>query len=324
MGNIKEATSFQVLIDDFAPKIDSVETLNRLEDYGKAYHQIDKKPGLNQLLVLAHFISQISPNEKVGIKGKNRLMSAILQAIPNAPVNMFTALIYQNWKGFPDAVNSASDAVHDWLAKHLLHGRQASECGVVLVKALGAETKNWWVNRVLDYANTRLKQRQTSVAPILWQWMKNEPVLIAEHASWLPDDAEKELTHKIPKLETSVAKAVLHMAEQKDWLVLHAKVAAEYYSAEKAIEAQLRIDTDEDHAVALEALCESISGSSFVSVAASHTDTRLHRIAGTLIAKNSELLKGSSAGKQQLDKAVKCGRAFPTHSTHCSKSLITY
>ncbi len=308
MGNNKEGAPFQVMIDDFAPKIESIEKLNQLQDYGKAYHQIDKNPGLNQLLVLAHFVSQISPNEKLGIKGKNRLMTAILQSIPHAPVNMFTALLYQSWKGFPDAIPSASDVVRDWLSNHLLQGSQAKECGVVLVKALEAEKKNWWVSTVLFYVNNRLKKkRQPSVAPILWQWMKNEPALIAQHAFWLPDDAENELTQKIPKIETLIAEAVLHMAEQKGWLVLHAKVAVQCYTAEKAVEAQLRIDTAEYHTVALEALCESMSGSSFVSVAASHSDARLYRIAGKLIAKNSKLLKGidiTSEGWQECWKAA--------------------
>ncbi len=307
VGDAKKAAPFETLLDDFAPTIDTIETFNRLEDYGKAYHQIDKEPGLNYLLVLAHFISEISPNERAGIKGKNRLMTAILQAIPNAPVNMFIALIYQSWKGFPDARTSASDAVHDRLINHLLQGKKAKEYGVVLVEALKDETKNWWVKTVLNYVNKRLKKRQPSDGPILWQWMKNEPSLIAQHTSWLPDDAENELIQKIPQLETVVVEAVLHMAEQKGWLVLHAKVAAQCYSAEKTIQAQLRIDTDEDHVVALEALSESISGSSFVSVAATHTDARLHRIAGKLIAENSKLLNVidiTSEGWQQCWKAA--------------------
>ena len=307
MGNTKEAAPFQVLIDDFSPKIESIEKLNQLHDYGKTYNQIDKSPGLNNLLVMAHFVSQISPNEKVGIKGKNRLLAAVLQAIPNAPLNMFTALMYQSWKGFSDAIPPSSSAVRNWLTNHLLQGSQAKGCGVVLVKALEAKTKSWWVNTVLNYTNSRLKERHQSDASILWQWMINEPALITQHTAWLPDDAKNELTQNVPKLETSVAEAVLYMAEQKGWLVLHAKVAAQCYSAEKAIESQLRIDTDEDYTVALKALSGSISGSSFVHVAASHTDARLHRIAGKLIAQNSKLLNGidiACEGWQQCWKAA--------------------
>lgn len=298
VGNTKEAAPFQVLIDDFAPKIESIELLNQLQDYGKAYHQSDNHPELNHLLVLAHFVSQISPNERVGIKGKNRLMTAILQAIPSAPVNKFTALIYQSWKGFPNAMTSVSDAVCDWLTNHLLQEKHAKESGGVLVKALVAENRNWWTKTVLDYVNNRLKKRQPSDAPVLWQWMKNELALIAQHNAWLPGDAENELTQKIPKLETAIAEAVLHMAKQKGWLVLHAKVAAQCYSAEKAIQAQLRIDADEDHTVALQALSECIKDSSFVPVVAEYTDARLHQIAGKLIAGNSRLLKGIDIASQ--------------------------
>lgn len=307
MGNTIEAASFQILIDDFALKIESIEKLNQLQDYGKAYHQIDKNLGLNYLLVLANFVSQISSNEKVGVKGKSRLMTAILQAIPNAPVNIFTALMYQSWKGFPDAIPAASNAVRDWLANHLLKSSQAKEYSVVLLKALEAQTKNWWVNTVLEYANNRLRKRQPRDAPVLWQWMKNEPALITQHTSWLPDDAENELAQKIPKLEISVAEAVLKMAEQKRWLLLHAKVCVQCYSAEKAIYAQLRIDKDENHTLALETLSDSMSGSSFVPVAASHNDARLHHIAGKLIAKNSKLLKDiniASEGWQQCWEAA--------------------
>jgi len=307
VGDAKKATPFQTLIDDFVPKIDSIEALDRLEHYGAAYHHLDQGPEINQLLVLANFISKVSLNEGVGIKGKNRLTTAIIQALPNAPINMIIALMYQSWKGFPGAIIPVSDALCDWLSNHFLKGKQAKECGAVLAKALEAETNNWWANTVLSYANSRLINRQSNDAQIFWQWMNKEPMLIAQHRSWLPDDVENELTEKIPQLEKTVAESVLHMAEQRDWLMLHAKVAAQLYSAEKAIEAQLIIDTDENHTRALQALSGSIKSSSFVSAAAGHTDARLHRIAGKLIAQNSKLMKGvdiTSEGWQECWKAA--------------------
>jgi hypothetical protein len=307
VGDAKKATPFQTLLDDFAPKIDSIEALDRLENYGAVYHHFDQGPEINQLLVLANFISKVSLNEGVGIKGKNRLTTAIIQALPNAPINMIIALIYQSWKGFPGAIIPVSDALFEWLSNHFLKGKQAKECGAVLAKALEAETNNWWANTVLSYANSRLINRQSNDAQIFWQWMNKEPTLIARHTSWLPDDVENELTEKIPQLEKTVAESVLHMAEQRDWLMLHAKVAAQLYSAEKAIEAQLLIDTDENHTRALETLSGSIKSSSFVSAAAVHTDTRLHSIAGKLIAENSKLMKGAditSEGWQKCWKAA--------------------
>jgi hypothetical protein len=307
VGDIKKAAPFQTLLDDFAPKIDSIETLDRLEHYGAVYHHLDQGPEINQLLVLANFISKVSPNEGVGIKGKNRLTTAIIQALPNAPINMIIALIYQSWKGFPDAIIPVSDTLCDWLSNHFLKGKQAKECGAVLAKALEAETNNWWANTVLGYTNTQLINRQSNDAQIFWQWMNKEPTLIAQHTSWLPDDVENELTKKIPQLEKTVAESVLHMAEQRDWLMLHAKVAAQLYSAEKAIEAQLLIDTDENHTRALETLSGSIKSSSFVSAAAGHSDARLHSIAGKLIAENSKLMKGvdiTSEGWQKCWKAA--------------------
>jgi len=308
VGDEEKAAPFEILLDDFSPKLDSVKTLKQLEDYGKAYLQCDKKPELNHLLVLANFISMISPSESVGIKGKNRLINAIVKAIPNAPINMLIALTYQNWKGFPDAITTISDALRDWLTNNLLQGKQAKECGAVLVKALESETRNWWVTTVLDYTNNRLIKRKASDAAILWQWMTKEPTLIAQHNSWLPGDAENELALTIPKLEAEVAETVLQMAEKMGWLVLHAKIAAQHYSVEKAIEAQLRIDIEEDHTAALQALSENINDrSSFVSVAAGHTDARLHRIAGKLLSENNKLMNDidiTSEGWQKCWKAA--------------------
>lgn len=292
LGNAENAAPFQTLLDDFALKIDFIETLNQLESYGRAYHQIDKAPQLNHLLVLANFVSNLSSNEKIGIKGKNKLMSAILRAVPNAPINMFTVLRYQTWKGFPQAIDSATDKVRDWLTVNLFQGKNAKQSGTVLIQALETDTKNWWTKTVLEYINNRLKQRQLDDGLIIWQWMKNEPALIVQHASWLPNDAENELIEKIPKLQTTTAEAVLQMSEQKGWLMLHALVAAKCYSAEEAIQAQLRIDTNEDYTEALEALSKSIKGNLFVSVAADQTETRLYNIAGKLIAGNNKLLKG--------------------------------
>lgn len=307
VGDAKNAAPFEILLNDFDPKIDSLKTLNQLVDYGKTYHQLNNNPELNRLLVLAHFISKVSPSEGVGHKGKNKLVNAILEATPNAPTNLIIALQHQSWTGFPNAIHPITDSLSDWLNHHLFKGNKAKKCGALLVSALEANLQNWWASFVLSYANSRLKKRQSGDAPILWQWMNKEPTLIAQHTSWLPDDVENELTEKIPQLEKTVAESVLHMAEQRHWLMLHAKVAAQLYSAEKAIEAQLIIDTDENHTRALQALSGSIKSSSFVSAAAGHTDARLHRIAGKLIAENSRLMKGvdiTSEGWQECWKAA--------------------
>jgi len=291
VGDAKKAAPFEILLNDFDPKIDSLKTLNQLVDYGKTYHQLNNNPELNRLLVLAHFISKVSPSEGVGNKGKNKLVNAILEAIPNAPTNLIIALQHQSWTGFPNAIHPITDSLSDWLNHHLFKGNKAKECGALLVSALEANLQNWWASFVLSYTRNRLKKRQSGDAQIFWQWMGKEPTLIAQHTYWLPDDAEDELTQKIPQLETAVAEMVLHMAEKKDWLVLHAKVAAQLYSVEEAIDVQLRIDTDEKHTRAFQALSECIKSSSFVSEAAGHTDARLHYIAGRLITENNNLLK---------------------------------
>lgn len=307
IGDVEKSVPFLTLLDDFAPKIDSIRTLRQLEDYGNAYLHLDKENELNRLLVLANFLSKVSPSEKAGIKGKKRLMNAIVKAIPNAPINISIALMYQNWNGFPDAKPSVSAALHDWLTNHFFKGKLAKECGAVLAKALEAETKNWWVITVLNYTESRLLNRKPSDATILWQWMAAEPKLIAQHNSWVPGDAENELAQTIPQLETAIAEKVLQMAKQKSWLVLHAKVAAQIYSGKEAIEVQLRIDTNSDHITALQTLSECIKSSTFVSVASDHTDARLHCIAGKLISQNSNLLKGidiTSEGWQKCWRAA--------------------
>lgn len=298
VGDVKAASPFQTLLDDFAPKIDSIDLVNRLQTHGNVYHQLDQKPKLSHLLVLAHFISRVNPDERTGIKGKARLLSVILKVLPDASIEQIRALKDQSWNGFPGAVEAVSAALRAWLAHHLLQGPNAKESGSVLAKALEASASNWWSKAVLTHVADRLGTRQPNDAAILWQWMIGEPALIAAHASWLPDDAESELAQKIPKLQPAVAEAVLHMAEQKCWLLFHAKVAARCYSPAKAIEAQLRIDTDVHHASALEALSEEIDGKAFIPVATVHTDARLHRIAGRLIAKNSKLLQGLDIASQ--------------------------
>ena len=298
VGNTQKAVSFQTLLDDFDPNLESIETLKRLQDYGKIYNIKDKEPGLNHLLVLANFVSQISPNARVGVKGKNNLLTSIIQAIPKASVAKFTALSYQSWKGFPNALTTISVSIRDWLQEHLLQGKEAKKNGSVLVKALNDQAKGWWATIILEFINERLEKRVSGDADILWQWMKREPTLISQHSSWLPDDAENELIQKIPKLEKTTAKAALQMAEQKGWLVFHAKLAAQCYTAEKAIDSQLLIDTNEKHMLGLQALSEAIKDSSLVRVAVERNDTRLHQLAGKLIYKNSKLLKHINIAKE--------------------------
>jgi hypothetical protein len=307
VGNTKEAAPFQTLLDDFAPKVSSIDLLNRLQNNGNVYHRLNQNPELNRLLVLSNFISGVNPNEKSGTKGKSRLLAAILQAIPTATTDQIKALSYQSWRGFLGALESSSVALSKWLSKHILNSKNAKQGGSVLIMALKAPTSNWWANTVLRTVKERLKKRQYTDAPNIWRWVINEPELIDKHASWLPGDAEDELSQKLPKLETATAELVLGMAAQKGWFLLHAKVVAQQYSPLKAIEAQLRIDTNEKHTEAFEFLSKSIKGNAFVPIAASHLDIRLHRIAGKLIAGNSRLLidvKITSEGWQKCWEAA--------------------
>lgn len=292
VGNVEKGEPFQTLLKDFDPNIDSISLLNRLQSHGSVYHRLEQVTNLRHLLVLSHFISRVNPKEKTGTRGKSKLLTTILKVLPRATLQEIKALIDQTWIGFSGAKALVSDAVNDWLSTHLFQKKHAKEGGSLIVKAVEAETKNWWSEIVLEYATERLRIRQPSDASILWQWMKNNPVLITHHESWLPDNTENELIKKIPRLKTEVAKAVLIMAKQKEWLVMHAKMAALCYSAEKAIEAQLFIDTDVNYAIAFQALSESLEASSFVSVAVVHKDQRLYDIAGKLIAENSKLFKG--------------------------------
>ncbi|WP_289132722.1 hypothetical protein [uncultured Spongiibacter sp.] len=302
LGEPKKAAPFQTLLDDFSPKIDSLEMLNRLESHGEAYHQIESNPELNRLLVLANLISSASPGEESGIRGKDRLLAAILQAIPDAPIDMILALMYQSWAGFSGATDSVSDALRNWLSIKCFGGKREKKCGSVLVKALESESKNWWVRTVLGYVNDRLKEKKNGDAFIIWEWMIDNHELFSLHASWLPDNVEDLMSLKLPKLDKEAANAALLMAKQKGWLLLHAKVAPQVYSVEKAIEAQLRIDIDESHIEALRVMSECLKESSFVSVAASHTDVRLYHLAGNLILKNGNLLKGMDFSSQGWQK----------------------
>ena len=332
VGDAKAASSFQTLLDDFAPKIDSVDLVNRLQTHGSVYHQLDQRPKLNHLLVLAHFISRVNPDETSGIKGKKRLLSVILEILPDASIEQIRALTDQSWNGFPSAVETVSTALRDWLTHHLLQATKAKEIGSVLAKALETDASNWWSKAVLAHIADRLSTRQPNDAAILWQWMMREPSLIAKHASWLPADAESELAQKIPKLEPAVAEAVLHMAEQKSWLLFHAKVAARCYPPDTAIEAQLRIDTDVHHVRALEALSEMIEGKALLPVA---TVTQIYgciasqgnswpKIASCFMGLTLPAKVGSIAGKQPLNMAPRCGPVFKVHSGPSSESLTTF
>lgn len=307
VGNTKEAANFQILLDDFALQPISIDLLIRLQNNGNVYHRLDRNPELNKLLVLSHFISRVNPIERSGTKGKSKLLEAIFKAVPTATIDQIIALNYQSWKGFSGAIDSSSVVLTKWLNENILCGKAAKNGGRVLLHALKAKTTNWWTKTVLKHVKERLQKRQEIDAPNLWRWMIKEPELIGRHASWLPDDAEGELSQKVPNLETSTAESVLELADQKNWLLLHAKVAAQQYTPSEAIKAQLRIDTDDEHSEALEALAESIKASDFVPLAASQTDDRLHRIAGKLIAGNRKLLKGvkiASEGWQNCWKAA--------------------
>ncbi|WP_420386630.1 hypothetical protein [Roseivirga sp.] len=291
VGNKTQASEFQQLIDDFSPKVNSLSVLKRLQDYGKVYNTLDQAPKPGPMLAFANFISQVSPNSNSGMKGKEKLFLAILDATTQATVQQITALIYQTWKGFPNAIPRISNVLNDWLTRNLLSKGHAKESGSILIKALQSDQPNWWKETVFGFIKERLAHQKPGDANTIWIWMIDQPELISKHGLWLPDTAENDLVKALPKLEKSVAELVLKMAIERKWLLLHAKTVTHVYSPVQSIESQLAIDIDNDHLSGLKTLSEAIKDSQFVEIASGKDETRLHQIAGEMIANNAQLLK---------------------------------
>lgn len=290
-GNKTQTNKFQQLLEDFNPKVNSLSILKRLQDNGKIYHTLDQAPKLGQMLAFANFISQVSPNSHSGLKGKEKLFLAILDEITQATVPQITTLIYQSWKGFPNAIQRISKVLNDWLKRNLLSRGHAKESGGILVKALQSDQSNWWTEAVFSFIKERLAHQNPGDADTIWIWMINHTELISKNDLWLPNTAEDDLVKALPKIENSVAKLVLKMAIERNWLLLHAKTITLVYSSVQSIELQLAIDLDNNHLTGLKTLSEAIKDYQFIEIAAGKDETRLHQIAGEMIANNAQLIK---------------------------------
>ncbi|MFY0591971.1 hypothetical protein [Roseivirga sp.] len=290
VGSGTKESEFQQLLDDFSPKINSLSLLKSLQDYGKVYHTLDQAPKLGPMLAFANFITLVNFNAGSGLKGKGRLLTAIINAIPQATVTQITALIHQTWKGFPNAIEKVSDALKHWLTNNLFSKGKAQESGGIVMKALQSDKSNWWTETILSYIQERLKKWQIADAPIIWHWIIEKPELAARHAHWLPENVETDLAKALPELKKPVADLVLKMAKEKHWLLIHAKTVIQVHSPIQATDAQLEIDTDNNHFIALSALSDVIKEKQFVQIAADRNDQRLHEIAGKKIANNARLV----------------------------------
>jgi nucleoside phosphorylase len=291
VGNRTQAVEFQQLLDDFSPKVSSLSIFKRLQDHGKVYHTLYKTPKLGPMLAFSNFISQISSNSNSGLEGKEKLLSAILDAVTQATAPQITALFYQTWKGFPNAVQRISIALNDWLTSNLLSKKHAEESGGILIKALQSDKSNWWTQTVLNFIKDRLTHQKSGDAKTIWIWMIDQPELISKHGLWLPDTAENDLAKALPKLEKSVAEVLLKMTIERKWLLLHARTVNYVYSPVQSIEAQLAIDTDNNSLTGLKALSDTIKDNQFVEIASGKDETRLHQIAAEMIANKAKLLK---------------------------------
>lgn len=290
-GNSTQVTEFQRLLDDFSPKVNSLSVLKRLQDNGRVYHTLDQSPKLGPMLAFAHFISQVNPNGNSGLKGKERLFSNILSAIPSATVPQITALVYQTWKGFPNAVERISVVLQDWLKKNLFSMGNAKESGSILMKALQSDKSNWWTETTLSFIKERIKRQESGDAKAIWVWLIDQPELIAKHTVWLPDRVGNDLAEALPELKKPIAELVLKMAIDRKWLLLHARTVGYVYSPVQSIEAQLAIDIDNNHLASLKALSKAMKDSEFIEIASGKDEKRLHQIAGEMIATNAQLLK---------------------------------
>lgn len=290
-GNKTQASELQQLLDDFSPKVNSLSVLKRLQDNGKVYHSLDQEPKLGPMLTFANFISQVNPNSNSGLTGKEKLFSTILGVIPSATIGQIIALVHQTWKGFPNAIQRISIVLKDWLTRNLLSKGNAKESGGILIKALQSDQSNWWTEIILRFIKVRLTHQEPGDSEAVWMWMITHPELISQHALWLQDSAEHNLMKAFPKLEKSVADLVLKMAIERKWLLLHAKTITLVYSPLQSIESQLAIDIDNNHLTGLRTLSKAIKDSQFVEIASGKDETRLHQIAGEMIANNAQLIK---------------------------------
>lgn len=279
------------LLDDFSPKIQSIQDIKLLYNLGKVYLSIDENPKLNDLLVFSDYISKISKKESEGDVGKKKLLETVLKLLPDTNSNMIKALMYQSWEGFVNAINLIEPVIFSWLNNNLFDKPQNDNQGAIIVQYVDIEKENWWSKILTTYLTEKLEQCSDKEIAIIWEWMLHHPSLVIKHQFWLPKTIEVGLLSKIPKLAQGDISNILKMAQEKGWFILHGVILSIYYTAREAIAQQLEIDKDQSYSMALIAMSKNIKGTDFVDVSVSLNDYRLHKISGNIINKTPSLKK---------------------------------
>lgn len=297
------------LMSDFEPTLDSISELVTFYDLGEVYNNLDDTPSINELLVFSDYVSRVLPNEKIGRKGKNRLLTKIAELIPSSDKRIIKALYHQSLKGYAKGAHLISSALRNWLNKNLFLTSETN--GDVILQALIDKEDNWWCKEVLAFVASELKSESFRNSASIWRWLLSNNQLVEKHQLWLPIEIEDKLFLSVPKIEQDSLEPILKLAKEKKWIRIHANVASRYLETSDAINRQLELDTDQDYYAGIREILKHIKQRDFVNEASKKNDERLFELSAELLIEDPSLVVFfdpiSSGGQVIWDKSTSLG-----------------
>lgn len=286
----KIETFVKAIEADFPP-------LNEISTIAKGiptFENLEKEQDIKLINTLSNIIAKYSTSDNKGVTIKHKLVERISTLVENIDDQGIFLLRNFQTRSFKDSEKKISIGIKRWCLNFLFDEDQNQKRNYApfIIKIYSLPKENWLANLISLNISIFLADLNLVTAKIIWRWLKNEVSVLEYISNEIENSktAENYLSESLPKMDETEYSIVKQFASKRNWFRLHALILKSQYNFLKALEEQLKVDTDHYSIDGIEIITQGNSSKEIVLASVALGDKRCISLSGKLCNTDPKLL----------------------------------
>lgn len=287
-----EANNVIAFAHEIGAQLDSLSDLPLL---GQAYKLSRlESANLDQSIATMRLTERLSPSPELGAVGKSKIISKVIQLLPQATTSEILPLRNLACTGFA-TIETLWAALSRWLAFNLFAPDQdAAMLAIVEDTTSISKAIPQWSASIVDGFAIAFDQDNAALATAIWRWFSLGSSTVEGLLKTLSNtrDIESNLVKHVPQiLERSPAEAAMSVALHHGWLRLHGAAVSSAYSAIDAVRRQIAVDRNPTEVTGVRLALRKATPADILDFALQLGEARIMQLACENAAANPQLLR---------------------------------